>query len=340
MKRFIKFPSILRFEPFIKEMKQFNDVLPTAMVQISEKHHGSNIGINYSNPDGLWCQSNKQVLSILVDNYASHHYMVTHREEIKTMILKLAEYHDINLDENIITIYGEMLGEKFGKSSCTGLPKLVIMFAHFKVSPLNPDTDVSAYWLPTTIDEDHPMADDSIRFYNVLNFPMHEMELNFNEHENIQEMFAKMINDIEISSPTGEVLGIDGNTGEGFVASFWHQGRLKRFKVKGNKHAKSSKAPRQRTIKEDTLMHEYEKIALSVLPEWRLEQFYPEANQMQDGTIKEELKNIPVYIKMIVQDAVKEELELLQNCEYEFKYIKKAMSTIARQYFMDSFNKL
>mmetsp|Transcript_17037 Transcript_17037/g.25792 ORF Transcript_17037/g.25792 Transcript_17037/m.25792 type:complete len:98 (+) Transcript_17037:280-573(+) len=66
------------------------------------------------------------------------------------IITALAEEHEIDLNEKIITVYFEWCGGSIQKKSAvSGMEKMAIIFRMFKVSPVLHDTDGSR-WYETT----------------------------------------------------------------------------------------------------------------------------------------------------------------------------------------------
>lgn len=58
------------------------------------------------------------------------------------IIQDLAKENNINLDTDIITIYGEWAGGKIQKNSALTNCEKVAMFEYFKVSPIEPNEDI------------------------------------------------------------------------------------------------------------------------------------------------------------------------------------------------------
>jgi len=84
MQRFIKYPSIEQFRHITKQIQEgacylgrdendqpiFDYLKPKPILTFlaTEKIHGTNAAICYSNSDGMWAQSRERILSIESDN--------------------------------------------------------------------------------------------------------------------------------------------------------------------------------------------------------------------------------------------------------------------------------
>src|SRR5574344_1688351 len=126
MKRMIRYPSIEQFRGVVKQIteracyvgqdedgKAIFDYLkpkPKLVFSASEKAHGSNGGVCYSIPDSIWAQSRENIITVEKDN-AGFAFFVSQNENILIdMIKRLAKEYNINLNEKIITLYGEWAG--------------------------------------------------------------------------------------------------------------------------------------------------------------------------------------------------------------------------------------
>jgi len=79
------------------------------------------------------------------------------------------------------------------------------------------------------------LEENDIHF--IMNFPLVQIEIDFNEPLMSQNKMIAMVDEMEKNSPVGQVFGIDGNIGEGYVFTFEFNGEINRFKVKGDLHS-------------------------------------------------------------------------------------------------------
>lgn len=95
--------------------------------------HNSNMACCYSKPDGMWFQSRNNI----VEASPTAKYL---KEEPWLEIIKtLADEYSINLNKNVIVVSFEHCGGSIQKlSAVSGLSKRAVIFAYFKVSPIEP----------------------------------------------------------------------------------------------------------------------------------------------------------------------------------------------------------
>ena len=133
MKRMIKYPSIGQFRNIVKNVIEHScfigldsegvaqfDYLkpkPTYTFNATEKIHGTNAGVCFSNLDGIWFQSRESIITLEKDNMGFAFFGTTNKDTLINIIQDLAKENDINLDTDIITIYGEWAGGKLRKKS-------------------------------------------------------------------------------------------------------------------------------------------------------------------------------------------------------------------------------
>ena len=126
----------------------------------SEKIHGTNAGVCYSHLTGFYVQSRKNIIGILEnqkDNAGCAFTANANKSEYFDIIQSLAMEYNIDLNENIITIYFEWSGGNIQKNSAlSSLDKQAIIFRYFKVSkiikPIVPDgQEEPSYWLETCV---------------------------------------------------------------------------------------------------------------------------------------------------------------------------------------------
>lgn len=247
MKRFIKYPSIEQFRTIIKNVQhqaQFvsyneetkevvldrNAKLPTIKATATEKIHGTNAAVCYSGPDGMWIQSRNNIITPENDNAGCAFAVEQNKDAWANIIEDLAKEHNINLDENIISVYFEFCGGNIQKNSAvSGLDKRAIIFKHFKVSPIEPSEDEVSVWYETNVTEyvhsnegeKYWVSRQDKNIFNICDFPTYDIKIDFEQPLMSQNEMVKLVEDvIEPNSPVGKQFGIEGNIGEGIVVSF------------------------------------------------------------------------------------------------------------------------
>jgi len=193
MKRFISFGEIGQFRNCIKDIthavryKGEDDngesvydptiKLPLIKAVGSEKIHGTNASVCYSNPDGFWVQSKKSIITPEKDNAGCAFTAEKNKNEWMPIIQKLAKCYNIDLNKNIVTMFFEWARGVIQKNSaCSDMDKRAVIFRHFKVSPF--DEGQPAVWLPTLLSTtwvDHKPSN----IFNIMNYKTWEIVIDF-----------------------------------------------------------------------------------------------------------------------------------------------------------------
>jgi hypothetical protein len=367
MKRFITFGSIDQFNTVIKNVTRkaqfvsYDEVtkevtidrdakLPTITATGSEKIHGTNASVCYSNPDGFWVQSRKNIITPEKDNAACAFSAYANEDVWMEIILALAKEHNINLDENIISVYFEWSGGNIQKNSAlTGLDKRSMIFQYFKVSPIEPQlandgTEISAKWMETKVYYEQDRSEGSETWidntekniFNIMNFPLVEIEIDFNEPKMSQNKMIALVDEMEKNSPVGQAFGIENNIGEGYVFTFEYNGEIHRFKVKGEEHSKGSgKVKTLKPVDEELENRKRKFVNEIACTESRLQQMWTEiVHSVHNGdeTLME-MKNMGDFLRLVINDVIKEESDKMAEMGLEPKMVNSLTSAVARDFF-------
>lgn len=367
MKRHIKYNSIEQYRTIVKNVQHqaqyvgYNEDTkeviydrtmknPTVVVTASEKIHGTNAAFCMSIPDGFWVQSRENIITPESDNAGCAFTAYQNEQHWQQIIFKLADEYNIDLNENIISVYYEWSGGNIQKNSAlSGLDKRSVIFQHFKVSPIEPRLDKegneeAAYWLETMVEGDMYGNGPNVKLwienkkaniYNIMDFPTYEISIDFERPDLAQNELVKLVEEIiEPNSPVGKHFGVDGNIGEGVVCTFVYKDILYKFKVKGEKHSNS----KVKTLKPVDNEKEQAKIdfATYACPAWRLEQMY---KQIQDENGDVTIKDMGTFLKKVHGDIIKEESDVMFEKGFEPKEVNGAISQIAKRWFQDELNR-
>jgi hypothetical protein len=360
MKRFINFGSIGQFRETIKNVQttiQFEGVdvdgnaiynhaakMPKVVAVGSEKLHGTNCCVCYNSVDGFWVQSRNNIITPESDNAGSAFAAVNNTEAWLNIIYTLANHNNIDLEKNTISIYYEWAGGNIqAKSALTGLDKRAVIFQHFKVSPIdiNSEDTQNSYWLETSYTINNKVSwvsHNSYNIFNIMDFPTYLVEIDFNTPLLSQNEMIKLVKEIvEPASPVGKAFGKDKNIGEGIVFTFLLNNTLQRFKVKGEKHANS----KVRTLKPVDDVKEQSKIDFAnyAANSLRLEQAWQTVFGINNEKQEPSVKFTGDFLKAVVADVMKEELDVMTEKGLEPKDVNGAISAIARRWFQDELNK-
>ena len=355
MKRMIKYPSIDQFRGVIKNVQhsaqyvRYDEAtgqtimnrgaaMPVVKAVATEKIHGTNASVCFSNPDGFWIQKREDLCTVEADNAACAFHALQNQDAWMDVIQSLAKEHNVNLDTHIVTVYYEWCGGNIQKNSAVStLEKMSIIFRHFKVSPVEPSETEPNVWFETTVAGEWIERKDA-RIYNISNFPTYEFEIDFNVPLLSQNKMVDLVeNTIEPNSPVGRQLGVDGNVGEGVVVSFLYKDAMYQFKVKGEKHS----ASKVKTLKpvDDEKVQKIQDIAQQVAPAWRLEQMFVLVNDTVNGGVPA-MENMGKFMKAVNQDIIKEESDVLAGAGLEPKEVFGVVARIARQWYSEELDKL
>jgi len=353
MKRFIKFPEIEQFRNAVQNVQNkaryvgYNEdrgltivnslaKMPILSVHFTEKIHGTNASVCFSEPDGFWVQKRTDIITPENDNAACAFFATQNQEAWMRIIRSLAEEYKINLEKQIITVYFEFCGGSIQKKSAvTGLDKRSIIFEYFKVSPVVQNENEPAVWF-RTFAKNRLVQDEDAKIWNICSFRTYDILIDFNDPEKFQnQMNDLVLNTIEPNSPVGQYFGIQGNVGEGVVGTFMYKDVLFMFKVKGEKHSNS----RVKILKpvDDERLQKINDISQKVTPAWRLEQMFDLANdRINDGVPN--IKNIGQYLKLVNNDILKEDADIIGDAGLEPKDIFGTVAKIAKEFYQEALN--
>ena len=356
MKRFITFGAIGQFRHAVRTIQhahwfsgmkdgvpQYDPsrTLPVITAVGTEKIHGTNAAVCYSEPDGFWVQSRKGVITPEKDN-AGCAFMATAIEHIwMSLIQKLANEYAIDLKTNVISLYFEWCGGNIQKlAAVSGLPKRAIIFQHFKVSPLKPLTEdpdaEDGMWYTTTAQET-PINDHGYGIYNVLDFPYVELGVDFNSPAGVINEMAALTAAVEKNSGVAAYFKKPENTGEGYVWTLvLENGSLLRWKTKGEEHS-ASKVKVLAPVDVEELQRKQD-FSARMCPACRLEQAW----QTVFGIENENLVPSEAYtgdiIRAVFKDIMKEEQDAFVEAGYVPKDVNGMISKVVRIWFFEQLN--
>jgi len=365
MKRFITFGSIEQFRSVIRSVQQRamfvrydeetqtpvldkSAKMPVVTAIASEKIHGTNASVCYSNVDGFWVQSRKNIIDSEnnpnyeggKDNAGCATFAYENKAKWMEVILSLAKAHNINLDESIISVYFEWCGGSVQKNSAvTGLDKRAVIFQHFKVSPLesqiNEENEIPAKWFVTLDDSKKWVDAPDNNIFNIMNYQTWSFEIDFEQPLMSQNKFIDLVtNVIEPNSPLGKSMGKDGNIGEGVVISFIYKNEVYKFKVKGEKHAKGS--GKIKTLKPVDTVFEQKKIDFVnnyACKEFRFEQAWQEIFGIENEKMQPTIKLMGDFLRLVIKDVMKEESDIMEENGLNAKNVNSMISRVARGWF-------
>ena len=300
-----KFPSICQFSGFVANAKKYyTDEKFTFSSSI--KLHGTSGAIGYNQEIGLWFQSHKRIITPESDNYKFAATMTEKKEHIQELMFTIAQTYSIDLKMNTLMVYGEWCGSNIQKN--VGLNGLPIMFVIFDIAYVLNDEikgdETEMKWLNMQ-KFDIPASLNKL-VYNILDFPTYTLEMDFNKLPEIRNMLIKLTEEVERQCPVAFMLGKSG-IGEGIV---WRcqldNGKVFRFKVKGDEHA-TSKVTTMAAVDVEKLKTLDEFVSKSVT-ENRLQQGISEIFGNEEKT-NAWFQRIGKFISWVISDVKKEDME-------------------------------
>lgn len=309
----------------------YDGTLPRPVIKFTGtcKCHGTNASVVYNNKDGMWYQSRENIITPQKDNAGFAFFAESNKDIFQTFMKYLINKNNINSDTHSTTIYGEWCGKGIQKGvAISNLNKMFIIFG-VKVSPIDQDTDEASYWI------DHSLLkcpDNHI--YNVEDFQKFEVEIDFNDPKPAQEKIIEMVLNVEKECPIGKAFGVSG-IGEGIVFTGTYKDTNLRFKSKGDEH-KSSKSKSIVAIDTEKVANIQEFIEYAVT-ENRLNQGIEQV--FTSTSTEPQIRMMGDYLKWIVNDIIKEEIDVMNENNLEPNDVKKYISNKAREWFMTYLDK-
>lgn len=284
-----------------------------------------------SDKDVVFDENPIRVIEFETNDNAGFAFFCKSREGVFVDLIKeIASKNNIDLSQNTIMLCMEWCGEGIQKKvAISTIEKSAFIFSHAKVVPF--DRDIGSYWIDTN-------KIDSIenRIYNINNFKTYEIEVDFNSPGLSQNKIIDMTMEVDSECPVAKQLGEVG-VGEGIVFSHLNDdGSRYIFKSKGESHVVKTKVKTLKRVDEAKINKAIE-VAEKVSPSWRLDQMITESCNLNNGGDIDRA-NLSKYLKMVVADVVKEEMDIIVESGLELKDITKYISQIAKDYFFEREN--
>ena len=286
--------------------------------------HNSQGAVSFNNSDGMWVQSRENIITPLKDNAGFAFFVQSNKQSFENLFERLKDAYDIDLNVYTLTIYGEWVGKNIQKNvAISKLPNKSFFIFGSKVSKLS-DNEFQAYWVNS-----NDLRDTYNSIYNVNDYEKFEIEIDFNDPGASQSKIDALVEQVEKECPVAKEFGISG-LGEGIVFKSEYNDDTYIFKAKGLLHAE-----KKEKVKPDIDNEQIQKLqvlAEKVTPSWRLEQALEKAcDFMNGGTLNR--KHLGNYIKYVIADVIKEDLDAIAEENVEPKELNKYISEIARDYF-------
>ncbi len=320
----ISFPSIEQFRSIIKHVrdnaKHHNVAIPTLNFQGTVKLHGTNHGVCLSPTGEIYTQSRERITTPTSDNEGSSAWTFANIEVFDIIFRRIKSKFLVKQDETI-QIFGEWCGGNIQKGvGLNNVPKMFVVFG-VRISADAADP----LFLP--VEFLNPIFEDLL--YTSQSFPTFNLEIDFSKPELAQEALADFTKKVEDDCPVARQLVGEAFEseliGEGVVWSCNYGGATLRFKVKGEKHSSSKvKVLAPVDVERVTSIREFVE---SVVTESRL-------TQGLEHVESREAKNTGAFIKWVMGDIIKEELDTMVANDFTTKDISGPAATAIRQWFL------
>jgi hypothetical protein len=345
-KKHISFPSIEKFSVIIANVNRRHNFVglnengepiynpsklkPTIRFKGSVKLHGTNAGVCYNQIEGMWAQSKENIITPQSDNAGFAFFCESKSNIFANLFDKIMEKTNVDPTTNTISIYGEWCGGNIQKGvGITNLPKSLFIFG-VKITPHNVDNldkPPVAYW----VDHSYLRSPEN-NIFNIDDYPTFEIDIDFNVPQLVQNQLIEWTIAVENECPVAKAFGFPNTIGEGIVFSYTNEdGERISFKSKGEKHAAKSKVHTLKPVDNEKINKCIE-VANKVTPEWRLDQMLEKQFNFINGGMMD-VKQLGSYLKLVIDDVIKEDMDVLSEAGVEPKDISKYVSDIAKKYF-------
>lgn len=340
-KGFYKFPSIEQFRTAIHQINhraryrgdtetgeaiydQSEGLMPTLEYRGTVKMHGTNAAIVFQwdmlkHDYVMHAQSRENVITPLNDNAGFAAFAHTSNTEAILNKIEKEMGDDMGYTPEVIRVYGEWCGGNIQKGiALNGLDKMFVIFAIKVDNKWLNDDKMSRIKLPEQ------------RIYNILDYPSYTMTIDFNNPEQSTNKLVELTNAVEAECPVGKAFGNTG-IGEGIVwrciTEGWTESRYW-FKVKGEKH-QSSKTKTLAPVDIEKV-NSVKELVSNLVTESRLNQGL---EHLRSQKLELTRNNVGIFLKWVVADIIKEDLDTIMGNGLEPKDIQGQISNVARTWF-------
>jgi len=323
----IKYPSTEQFRQIIKQVRSAHDYkgqdesgspiyrhdspYPKLTFEGTIKLHGTNAAIVFRRNQPTEFQSRERVLTYKKDNAGFYAAMTS-----KDLSALTPNWDEESVDT--IVVYGEWCGGNIQKGvAINGLPKMFVVFSVL----------IGDEWVIPAKYFSEDITSQSI--YSIQQFPTYPILIDFNCPEIAQEEIVKTTLAVEEKCPVAAYFGKEG-IGEGLVYSEVHNRGL-RFKSKGDKHSVSN-VTTIAAVDVEAIASMREFVTLAVTE-----------NRLKQGLEYLREQGLPItqrstgdYIRWVVTDVTKEELDTITKSGFEAKKLNPLISQRAKEFYFNN----
>jgi hypothetical protein len=318
-------------EPILEEPKLGS--LPVLTFEYTTKIHGTNAGVSLDEDGNVFAMSRSRVITPGNDNAGFAAFVEKNKDWFKDILdFLFAKYKDKK-----VFLYGEWCGKGIQNNvAITKVDKRFVLFALKLQEKQVDEFEPEAYYVKLPQDISAPERD----IYNIREIGVNTITIDFNKPEIAQNQLIKIVDEVEAECPVGKYFGVEG-IGEGIVVAYYNDANVREhiFKVKGEKHAAKS-GGKVKTLKpvDEKEIQRYRDFANSVCKEWRLDQMYNEVFDTLNGG-KGDIKKTGDFIRAVVNDVMKEEMDLITKEDFNIKSLNSLIAKISKGYLFSRLDK-
>lgn len=334
--KFINYGSIESFRSIVKYMDDNPELNRNVVAEGTEKIHGTNAAVCYNDIDNIWVQSRNRIITIENDNAGCARFVENNLTAWLEIINLLKKFYNLNLTDNVLSIYFEWCGGNIQKHSCvSGLDKMAIIFKHFCVT-----SNDNIKWYETKCD-DNWVGNRLCNIYNIKWFPSITLNIDFSNLSKSMEEMNDYTLYIEKNSGVAKFFNIPTNIGEGYVWTFFDSNNnLIRWKTKGVEHTKCKIIKKK--IKNLQNSSDKEKIIADFVnysvTDGRLQQAWQNIFGIENEKNEPHIKFISKFMNLVVEDIIKEEVDIMEEKGIVKRDIYKLSSNISKDWYMRNLN--
>lgn len=316
---------------------------PTLRFEGTTKIHGTNAGVIQSHDGELWCQSSIRIITPECDN--AGFAMFAHNNELALRAIITNAKSVVASSQLCLydcAVFGEWCGRGIQSNVAVNeLPKMFVIFGIAFVDDEGEKTYLTRDQV-TAVCKDivqvpRGVIPDATNIYCIYDFQTFTIDIDFeNPHEAVNELNA-IATRIGDECPVGKAFGVSG-IGEGTVircvttgyenSGFW-------AKIKDERHSKS-KVRTLATVNVERI-NDIKELADKLAHEGRVrQQFDLTFDTINGGT--PDITKMGEFIKSVMKDIVKEELDVIAASGFTVKEIAGPVSTIVRNFMLTQLN--
>jgi hypothetical protein len=277
--------------------------------------NGTNAGVGYDPVTGeIWAQSRKNIINVEKDNMGWAFFVEKNKDLFLEIFTRYLPQTDGKTD---IILFGEWCGSNIQKG--VAVSELDKMFVCFEA--MCGDTRLAVDLV------DFP--EDSI--FPITAFPRYTVDIDFNNPALAINQMTEITEQVEAECPVGKHFGVSG-IGEGVVCGATYQDKYLNFKVKGEKHSATKV---KKLVKVDVeKIASVDKFVEYAVTDNRLNQAIEQVFTLENE--EPTVKGLGKFLKWIMGDICKEEMDTLVENNLEPKDVSKAVNQKSREWFMNN----